>query len=120
MYRLKTNAEFTAPTDRGTVQTVIRFIIDGLFIDRNNVTPKGYYYWYDAEGKIYQRHIKDATLLETLKAAEDNNVVPALQSSVNIYANVVQRLGELTHLQMLSEEGQNFGTVAADWIPDVD
>jgi len=115
MLKLKTKTEFTAPTDRGTVQTTIRFIIDGLFIDQNNITPKGYYYWYDTEGKIYQRHIQDPTLLENVKLAEDNNIVPLLNSNKNIYSNIIQRLGEFTQLQMSSEETKNFGTVASDW-----
>jgi hypothetical protein len=120
MYRLKTNGNFIAPIDRGTVSTVIRFIIDGLFIDKNNITPKGYYYWYDESGKIYQRHIGDITLLETVKQLEDSETVPSLQSNVNIYDNVIQRLGELTKLQMIAEEGQNFGTLASDWVIDTD
>lgn len=120
MLKLKTKTEFTAPTDRGTVQTTIRFIIDGLFIDKNNITPKGYYYWYDEDGKMYQRHIKDITLLETVKQLEDNSVVPLLKSNINIYDNVIQRLGELTHLQITAEEKKNFGTLANDWVEDND
>jgi hypothetical protein len=120
MLKLKTKTEFTAPTDRGVVQTTIHFIIDGVFIDQNNITPRGYYYWYDEAGKIYQRHIGDPTLLENVKLAEDNGVVPSLASTVSIYANIIQRLGEFTHLQMLAEETENFGTLASDWEVDND
>lgn len=120
MLKLKTKTEFTAPIDRGTVQTIIYFIIDGLFIDKNNIVPKGYYYWYDEEGNIYQRHIKDITLLSTVKQLEDNEVVPVLESTTNIYDNVIQRLKELVHLQMTTEEPNNFGTVASDFIEDND
>jgi len=120
MLKRKTKTEFTAPTDRGVTTTIIRFIIDGLFIDKNNITPKGYYYWYDEEGKMYQRHIKDITFLETVKQLEDNSIVPLLKSNINIYDNVIQRLGELTHLQMTAEEKENFGTLASDWVEDND
>jgi len=120
MLKLKTTKEFTAPTERGTVQTPIYFIIDGLFIDQNNITPKGYYYWYDEAGNICQRHIKDITLLSTVKQLEDNGTVPVLASTVNIYSNVIQRLKELVHLQMTSEEPNNFGTVASDFVEYVE
>jgi len=120
MLKLKTKTEFTAPTERGTVQTVIHFIIDGLFIDKNNIAPKGYYYWYDEQGNICQRHIKDITLLSTVKELEDSGTVPVLASNTNIYDNIIQRLGEFTHLQMLAEEGQNFGTIASDWEVEID
>ena len=115
MLKLKTKTEFAAPTDRGTVQTIIRFIIDGLVIDQNNITPKGYYYWHDENGKIYQRFISDPTLLENVKLAENNGVVPTLESNVSIYNNIIQRLAEFTELQMIEEETQNFGTLASDW-----
>ena len=120
MLKLKTKTEFTAPTERGTVQTIIHFIIDGLFIDKNNIAPKGYYYWYDETGAIYQRHIGDITLLSMVKELEDSGTVPILGSTTNIYDNIIQRLGEFTHLQMLAEEGTNFGTTADDWEVDND
>jgi DNA polymerase III alpha subunit len=59
-------------------------------------------------------------LIETVRAAEDNGVVPILGSEIYIYDNLIQRLGEFTHLQMLAEEGQNFGTLASNWVIDND
>ena len=102
------------------MQTIIHFIIDGLFIDKNNIAPKGYYYWYDENGVICQRHIKDITLLSTVKELEYSGVVPSLESTTNIYDNIIQRLAEFTHLQMLAEEGTNFGTTASDWEVEIE
>ena len=120
MLKLKTKTEFTARTDRGFIQTIIYFIIDGIFIDKNNITPKGYYYWYDSDGKMYDSKISEPTLLQNVKLAENNNVVPLLKSNKNIEDNLIQRLKEFTKLQMISEEPNNFGTVADDWIEDND
>ena len=54
MLKLRTKTEFTVPTERGTTSAIVRLIIDKLEIDINNITAKGYYYYFDADGVFHQ------------------------------------------------------------------
>src|SRR6478609_10250164 len=121
MLKRKTKTELPAPTDRGTINTIIHFIVDRITLDKNNIVPKGYYYWYDETGKIYQSFIQNSLKLwSDVRLAENNNVVPLLNSNINLEDNILQRMNEFADLQMTAEAGENFGTVLSDWIPEVD
>lgn len=118
MLKLKTKTQFTAPTDRGSVITIVRLIIDKLEVDINNITPKGYYYYNDEEGKLVQKKINAMKLWQDVRTAEDS--LPALESTSYLYDNIIQRLGEFTFLQLMIEAGVNFGTVSTDWEIDIE
>ena len=121
MLKRKTKTEFPAPTDRGTINTIIHFIVDGVALDKNNIVPKGYYYWYDETGKIYQSFIQNSLKLwSDVRLAEDNGIVPVLASNVNLEDNILQRMNEFADLQMTAEAGENFGTILSDWETETD
>ena len=118
MLKLRTKTEFEAPGDRVNVQTVIRVIIDGLFLDNNNADPKGYYYYNDENGKLVQKHIKSLKQWSDVELAETQ--LPPLASSTNLKSNILQRLSEFFFLQIQMEAGENFGTIASDWELDTE
>lgn len=118
MLKLRTKTTFEAPGDRVNVQTVIRVIIDGLFLDNNNADPKGYYYYNDENGKLVQKFIKGLKQWSDIEMAETQ--LPPLASTTNLKANILQRLAEFFFLQIQMEAGENFGTIASDWEIDTE
>lgn len=118
MLKLKTKTAFTAPTERGTINTVIRLIVDGLFMDQNNITPQGYYYYYDENGDIITKKINAMKQWDFVNAAESS--LPVLESNIHLYDNVIQRLTDFTFYQLGVEESLNFGTTASDWEIDTE
>lgn len=118
MLKLRTKTEFTAPGDRVNVTTTIRLIVDGIFFDANNADPKGYYYYNDENGKLVQKKINALKQWTDIESAEVS--LPTLESSVNIKANILQRLKEFVLLQIMMEAGQNFGTTDTDWEEDIE
>ena len=122
MLKLKTNKEFNVPKDRGTVNVIVRLIVENVFFDKNNVKVNGYYYYLDAENKaIILDKFGTATLVlrENLNALEDN-LLPELKSKKRTFDNLEQRIEELTRAQIDSEYPQNWGIKSLDLVYDID
>ena len=119
MIKLKTKTEFLIPTKRGVVTGIVRFIIERLEVDINNITPIGYYYYIDENNLIVKLdNVGDPTQWEIVEGVE-NNLLQPLNSIVNLKDNVLQRLEEFTMLQLANESGDNYGTTPDDWEKDI-
>lgn len=120
MKKLRTNKDFAIPTKRGVVQGVVRFIIDKLEIDINNITAIGYYYYLDENNNVVVLdRVRSFNLCETVEAVETNLLNP-LANSLSLKANILQRINEFTMLQLTTESGENYGTMPEDWEEDDD
>jgi hypothetical protein len=119
MKKLRTKTEFSIPTKRGVVSGVVRFIIERLEIDINNVRAIGYYYYIDIDNVVVKLdEVSTLNQWETVEAVETNLLNP-LNSAISLKANVLQRLGEFTMLQLTTESGENYGTTPDDWEADI-
>jgi hypothetical protein len=119
MIQLRTKTEFSIPTKRGVITGVVRFIIDRLEIDINNVRAIGYYYYIDIDNVVVKLdEVSTLNQWETVEAVEINLLNP-LSSATSLKANVLQRLSEFTMLTLTTETGENYGTTPDDWEKDV-
>lgn len=128
MLKLKTKTEFLVPDGRGTKSVIIRMITSHFStIDINNVKVEGHYFYLDEAGNTVkilnsdfgQNSLKlwdDITNLENM----ENSPLADFSSNRNLKTVLLQRLEELTMLQLMQEAGENWGTVASDWIKDND
>lgn len=123
MLKLRTKTVFSVPDCRSTRNVIVRMIVDRLsFIDINNVKTEGYYYFLEEDGTVVklsdfgQNSFKQWSDIELL---ENNDIVPEFVSTTNLKANILQRLNELTMLQLHQEAGENYGTIASDWEIDI-
>ena len=122
MLKLKTNKTFNVPSGRGAVEVVVRLIVENIFFDKNNVKVNGYYYYLDANNQVIKLDSFGANSLiqkESLDYLEEN-VLSQFQSTKSTFANLFQRIKELTLMQIEQEAPENYGTYAADWIEDVE
>lgn len=122
MLKLKTTQEFTVPTERGTTNAIVRFIIERLEIDANNVRPIGYYYRLDENGQpVILAKIGNSSMKqwETVEAVE-YSMLGVMASNTSLKANLMQRLLEFTELQMDQEGVENYGTVFSDYEIDTE
>ena len=122
MLKLKTNKTFNVPSGRGAIEVVVRLIVSGLTLDKNNVKVEGYYYYLNNENQVVKLDSFGASSLiqrETLDYLEEN-VLSQFQSQKNTFSNLFQRIKELTLMQIEQEAPENYGTYAADWIDDVE
>lgn len=126
MLKLKTKTEFQVPHERGMKSVIVRMIISHFsMIDINNIKLEGYYYFLDEEGNIVklinsdfgQNAMKQWSDIEVLENAD---IVPVFESNKNLKSNLLQRLKELTMLQLQQEAGENYGTIASDWEEDTE
>lgn len=114
MLKLKTKTEFEFPTKRGTSTGIIHMIVEGLIIDNNNVIPNGYYYYYDKDNNpIKLDNIKHLELWDNVTLAEDE--IDPMPSTTSLKENLLFRLKQFTFLQLTTESGQNYNTIASDW-----
>ena len=115
MLKLRTKTNFPIPTKRGSSLGVIRFIIDKIEVDENNITAIGYYYYLDENSNVFKldksNNIKLWEEVTQIEAA----YLPEFVSKVSLKENILQRLNEFTNLQMTTESGENFGTFPEDW-----
>lgn len=119
MLRLKTKTEKTVAYGRATKQVIIHLIIDNLHINRNNVTGIGYYYYYDNNGLVVRlSDINTVTQIALFEEIENNFLSP-LESTQNVFKNVLQRLKETTLMNIAQEEGESYGILVADLEDDV-
>ncbi len=126
MLRLRTKTPKTVPAKapvRGTIDVIIHFIVDGVLMDKNGITTKGYYYYYDQNGNIVKLDDFGPNATKSwdmIIQIENNQIVPALNSNINLYDNIMQRLEEFTELQQHQETGLNYGIVPEDLEADID
>jgi hypothetical protein len=107
MLKLKTKTEFTAPGNMDMVTTTIRLIIDSQCTDRNNVVPKGYFYYPDENGVLITKPINFLT-----EWADITNIT-TLENGVSLLD-----LRAIVDLKL--EAGNFFGTTVTDWEVDND
>jgi len=122
MLKLRTKTEFQIPAPRAVKTAIVRLIIDGIFLDKNNITPKGYYYYIDENGQIIKLDDLGSNAQKQWVIVEqvENNNLPALNNTQNLYANISQRLEEFVMLQLQQESGDNYGTNPSDWEIDTE
>lgn len=121
MLKLRTKTQFTVPSKRGTVLTIVRLIIESIYFDKNNIKVEGYYYYMDTNNEVIKLDSFGAnSLLQkgTLDYLEEN-VLSALSSS-NTYQNLKQRAKELTLIQIDQEAPDNYGTIGNDWEEEIE
>jgi hypothetical protein len=119
MIQLRTKTVFSIPTKRGIITGVVRFIIDRLEIDINNIRAIGYYYYIDEDNLVVKLdEVNTLNQWETVTMIE-NNILNPLINSVSLKANLLQRLEEFTMLQLTTESGENYGTTPDDWEQDI-
>lgn len=122
MLKKRTKTQFNVPDGRGVKMVIVRLIIDGIFIDGNNITPKGYYYYLDETGSVVKldglgtNSRKEWPIVEEV----ENTLLQDMNNPRNLKANIMQRLTEFTDLQLQQETGENYGTTPEDWENDPD
>ncbi len=120
MLKLRTKTVKTVAFGRATKEVIIRFIIDKIEIDKNNISANGYYYYFDENNSIVilsqlgTSSIKQWEIVEQIEV----NFLGNFTSTNSLKAAVLQRLSEFTNLQLTQENGENFGTIASDWEVD--
>jgi hypothetical protein len=119
MIKLRTKTEFSIPTKRAIITGLVRFIIERLEIDLNNIRAIGYYYYIDEDNLVVKLdEVNTLNQWDTVTMVE-NNVLNPLSDDISLKANVLQRLEEFTMLQLTNESGENYGTTPDDWEKDI-
>jgi predicted nuclease of restriction endonuclease-like RecB superfamily len=122
MLKLKTDKLFSVPSGRGMIEVIVRLIVSSVSFDKNNVKVNGYYYYLDSDNNLVKLDGFGADSLiqkENLDYLEAN-ILSNLQSNKSTFSNILQRIRELTLMQIEQEAPENYGTYAADWIDDND
>lgn len=124
MLKLRTKTAFNVPDGRGVKSVIVRMITSHFsMLDINNVKVEGYYYYLDENQNVVklsdfgQNSMKlwdDITALENMEGSP----LADFASARNLKSVIIQRLTELTFLQLMQEETANYGTVVSDWEVD--
>jgi len=119
MLKLRTKTEKTVAFERTTKNVIVHLIIDSVTITRNNANGKGYYYYFDENGKEVK--LSDIDTLTELALFEqiETNLLPPLASTQSSIENTKQRLKETTLLNIQQEEGASYGITVEDLIDDI-
>jgi hypothetical protein len=99
----------------------IYLTIENIYMDRNGVTAKGYYYYKkietteeaEVETVIKLRNITTPMSWDIVTYVEGNQLPPI--SSSQLLSSVLERVMQFTIIQLTIEDGQNFGTHIEDW-----
>lgn len=99
----------------------IYLTIENLYMDRNSVIAKGYYYYKTYE-TIEEIEVEKVVKLRNITTPMSWNMVayvettqlPPINSS-QLLDSVLERVMQFTIIQLTMEDGQNFGTLIADW-----
>ena len=114
MLRLKTKTPKTVPNGRGTTEAIVHLIIDNLNVNRNNVVGIGYYYFIDENGQTVKlSDIQTNTEISLFEMIE-NTMLPKLESTQNVFKNILQRLKETTLMNIAQEQGESYGITPED------
>lgn len=126
MLKLKTKTEFQVIDGRSIKYVIIRMITSHIsLLDINNVKVEGYYYYINEDEQVIKlsdfgtNSLKlwdDITYLENIEDSPLEN----FSSNRNLKTVFLQRLQELTFLQLNIEETDNYGTLMTDWEVDND
>lgn len=126
MLKLKTKTEFQVAEERGVKSVIIRMITSSIsLLDINNVKVEGYYYYINENQEIVKlsdfgvNSLKlwdDITYLENI----EDSPLSDFSSNRNLKTVFLQRLQELTFLQLKIEETDNYSTLMTDWEIDND
>lgn len=123
MLTIKTNKPFNILDISYNVidNTPIYLTIENLYIDRNSVTAKGYYYYkkteiieeVEVETVVKLRNITTPMSWDMVAYVEENQLPPIDASQLK--DAVLERVLQFTVIQLTMEDGQNFGTTIEDW-----
>lgn len=120
MLRLQTKTEKSVPFERGFIMVIVHLIIEQIVTTANSITATGYYYYFDENGNIVKPpkgEIKTEMQIALFEQIE-NNFLGALDSTQNTNQNNLQRLKEMTLMNIDQEQGFSYGIVRTDLIPD--
>lgn len=130
MIKLKTKTPFLVPYGRGTKSVVVRMITSHFsLIDFNNIKVEGYFYYLSDEndinsvvklpnsdfGQNSMKRWEDIISIENM----ENSPLSDLISNRNLKTVLMQRLKEVTMIQLIQEGYENYGTQITDWEDDV-
>lgn len=123
MITIKTNKPFNILDISYNVidNTPIYLTIENLYMDRNGVTARGYYYYkkietideVDVETVVKLRNITTPMSWDMVTYVEGNQLPPI--SASQLKDAVLERVMQFTVIQLTMEDGQNFGTHVEDW-----
>ena len=118
MLKLKTKTAFLVPEGRGVKSVIVRLIIDALQMDKNNVIPKGYYYYFNEDNQVVQldKISENPILWEDVALAESQ--LPAMTSTTSLKADLMERLKQFVLIRLHAEAGTNYGTSDTDFEDD--
>lgn len=99
----------------------IYLTIENLYMDRNSVIAKGYYYYkkietveeVEVETVIKLRNITTPMSWDMVAYVEGVQLPPI--NSSQLLSSVLERVIQFTVIQLTMEDGQNFGTHLEDW-----
>ncbi len=99
----------------------IYLTIENLYMDRNSVIAKGYYYYkkietveeVEVETVIKLRNITTPMSWDMVAYVEGVQLPPI--NSSQLLSSVLERVIQFTVIQLTMEDGQNFGTHVEDW-----
>jgi hypothetical protein len=123
MITIKTNKNFDILDISYNVinTTLIYLTIENLYMDRNTVTAKGYYYYKTTE-TIDEVEVETVTKLRNITTPMSWDMVSYVEgtqlppiSSSQLKDAVLERVMQFTIIQLTMENGQNFGTTIEDW-----
>jgi len=120
MLKLKTKTEFPVANGRNIKNVIVRLIVESLAMDRNNVIPKGYYYYFDENGQVVllDRIVENPILWSDIALIEQG--LAPLQSATSLYSDLMQRLGQLVNYKLHAEGNTNYGASDEDFEIDND
>jgi hypothetical protein len=123
MITIKTNKPFSILDISYNVidNTPIYLTIENLYMDRNGVTARGYYYYkkietidsVDVETVVKLINITTPMSWDMVTYVEGNQLPPIGASQLK--EAVLERVMQFTVIQLTMENGQNFGTHVEDW-----
>lgn len=123
MLTIKTNKPFNILDISYNVidNTPIYLTIENLYMDRNGITAKGYYYYkkietveeVEVETVIKLRNITTIMSWDMVSYIEGAQLPPI--DSPQLLNAVLERVMQFTVIQLTMEDGQNFGTHIEDW-----
>lgn len=99
----------------------IYLTIENLYMDRNNIIAKGYYYHKKIE-IIDEVEVEVVTKLRNITTPMSWDMVSYVEGtqlppigSSQLKEAVLERVLQFTVIKLTMEDGQNFGTTIADW-----
>jgi hypothetical protein len=123
MITIKTNKPFNILDISYNVidNTPIYLTIENLYMDRNGVTARGYYYYkkietidsINVETVVKLRPISTPMSWDMVTYVEGTQLPPI--SASQLKDAVLERVMQFTVIQLTMEDGQNFGTHVEDW-----